>query len=304
MKKSLVILLLALVMIISACGNKEEKDTKASANNDSPKMVTYKSETGDMQVPANPKRVVALTNGGNFIALGIPLVGVEEWTTKSPLYDKELKGVEIVSEDDIEKISALEPDLIVAPSTSKTLNKLKKIAPTVSVTYNKLDYMEQHIEFGRLVGKEAEAQKWVDDYKTNSAALGKEIKAKIGEDATVTVLEAYGKEMSVFGDAWGRGTEVLYQALGLKMQDKVKKATAKDGYFSLSQEVIGDYIGDYVVISKYADQNNTFQNTKSYKNIPAVKKGHVIEANGYAFMFNDPIAVDHQLEVFKENFLN
>lgn len=297
-------MLLALVMIVSACGNKEEsKDNKASADKESVKMVTYKSEKGDIKVPANPKRVVALTNAGNLIALGVPIVGVEEWTTKSSLYDDALKDATIVSDDDIEKISALKPDLIVASSDSKNLDKLSKIAPTASYTYNKLDYMEQHIEFGKLVGKEAEATKWVEDYKKRSAELGKEIKAKVGDDATVTVLESYEKSMSVFGDAWGRGTEVIYQAMGLKMQEKVKEATAKDGYFTLSQEVLGDYVGDYLIISKFSDQDNSFQKTKSYKNIPAVKAGHVFEADGYQFMFNDPIAVDAQLDFFEKNFL-
>ena len=38
---------------------------------------------------------------------------------------------------------------------------------------------------------------------------GKEIKAKIGEDATVSVIENFNKQLYVYGDNWGRGTEIF-----------------------------------------------------------------------------------------------
>lgn len=302
MKKWALVLLVAVMMVLAACGNSKNEDEKSSAKDEN-KTITYKSEEGDIKVPAAPKRVVALTNSGNLLALGINLVGTEEWSKKSPLYEEDLKDVETVSDQDVEKISALKPDLIVAANTNANLDKLKKVAPTVTYTYNKVDYLEQHIELGKLVNKEDEATKWVADYKEKAAKLGEEVKAKIGEDATVTVLESYNKSMSVLGTSWGRGTEVLYQEMGMKMPQKVTDATKKDGYFTLSQEVLSDYVGDYLILSKYADQDNSFQETKSFKNMSAAKEGHVYEANAYAFMYNDPIAIDYQLDFFKESFL-
>ncbi|MFP3394459.1 ABC transporter substrate-binding protein, partial [Brevibacillus sp. SIMBA_076] len=78
-------------------------------------------------------------------------------------------------------------------------------------TYNKVDYLQQHIEIGKVLNKEKEAKAWVKDFKERAAEDGKEIKAKIGEDATVSVFESGTKDLYVFGDAWGRGTEILYQ---------------------------------------------------------------------------------------------
>ena len=40
-------------------------------------------------------------------------------------------------------------------------------------------------------------------------------------------MESYDKNMGLLGDSWGRGTEVLYQALNLKMPEKVKEMTKK-----------------------------------------------------------------------------
>ncbi len=100
---------------------------------------------------------------------------------------------------------------------------MKKIAPTVTYTYDKVDYLTQHVEIGKLLNKEKEAQSWVDDFKKRAAKAGSDIKAKIGEDATVSVIENFDKQLYVFGNNWGRGTEILYQEMKLKMPEKVKK---------------------------------------------------------------------------------
>lgn len=71
----------------------------------------------------------------------------------------------------------------------------------------------------------------------------------------------------------------------------------------ISSEVLPDYVGDYLVVSKYNDQDNSYQETELYKEMPAVKNGHVVEVDGYAFMFNDSITLDYQLNYFEEQFL-
>ena len=75
-------------------------------------------------------------------------------------------------------------------------------------------------------------------FKKRAKAAGEEIKAKIGEDATVSVIENFDKQLYVFGDNWGRGTEILYQEMKLKMPEKVKEMALKEGYYALSLEVL------------------------------------------------------------------
>ncbi|HWI49965.1 MAG TPA: iron-hydroxamate ABC transporter substrate-binding protein [Rummeliibacillus sp.] len=307
MKKYLFPILLILVLMMSACSNNSSKNSdNGSSKSDTkePTTITYKSENGDIKVPAHPKRVVVLSSfAGNVMQLGVPIVGVDAWSKANPEFKDKLKDAKVVTEDDLEKIIELKPDLIIGLSTIKDVDKLNKIAPTVTFTYAKVDYLTQHIEIGKLLNKEKEAQAWVDDFKQRAATTGDEIKNKIGKDATVSVIENFGKDLYVFGDHWGRGTEVLYQAMKLKMPEKVKKMTDKDGYYALSQEVIGDYAGDYLILSKNSDGDTSFMKSETYKNIPAVKNGHVYEADAKAFYFNDPLTLDYQLEFFKKNFL-
>jgi iron complex transport system substrate-binding protein len=306
MKKLLIPFMLVLALIISACG----KDTSVSNNSSVPKeeekpeFITYESETGPIEVPADPQRVILLSGfTGNVLQLGVNVVGVDVWSKNNPTFAEELKDVEEVSDENLEKIIELEPDLIIGLSNIKNLDKLKEIAPTVTYTWGKVDYLTQHLEIGKLLNKEKEAQAWVDDFKSSAEAAGEEIRGKIGEDATVSVIESWGKDLYVFGDNWARGTEILYQAMKLKMPEKVKEVALESGFYTLSAEVLPEYAGDYVILSKYSDADTSFMETETYKNIPAVKNGHVFEMNGQGASFSDPVTLEKQLEFIKKSFL-
>ncbi|QFF97833.1 ABC transporter substrate-binding protein [Psychrobacillus glaciei] len=318
MKKLFIPIFLFLVLLLSACSDSKTNDanntnTSSSASSDSVADASesdsdtfiYQSEDGPVEVPKNPKRVVVLTRflTGNVMALDVPLVGVDEMSKTNPRFEEQLKDVEIVTDESLEKIIELNPDLIIGLSDINNIDKFKQIAPTVTYTYGKVDYLTQQLEVGKLLNKEKEAQAWVDDFKARATKAGEEIRAKVDPDSTVSVIETFSKQLYVYGDNFGRGTEILYQEIKLGMPEKVKEATITDGYFALSLEVLNDYFGDYVIFSKNADEDNSFQDTEMYKNIPAVKNNHVYEADAKSFYFNDPLSLDYQLEFFIEKFL-
>jgi iron complex transport system substrate-binding protein len=89
----------------------------------------------------------------------------------------------------------------------------------------------------------------------------------------------------------------------LKMPEKVKEMALESGYYTISAEVLPEYAGDYVIFSKYSDADNSFQETETYKNIPAVKNNRVFEMSGNGASFSDPVTLDKQLEFFKKAFL-
>lgn len=305
MKKLTFLLVLLAALFLAACNSESSEETGDASAETTPETITYESENGPIEVPADPQRVIVLsTYTGNAMALDVPLVGVDSWSKMNPRFESQLTDIEEVSEDDLEKIIELDPDLIIGSSTMKNIDKLKDIAPTVTFTYNKVDYLTQHLEIGKAVNKEEEAQAWIDDFKERTKTAGDEIRAKIGEDATVSVIENFDKQIYVFGDSWGRGTEILYQEMKLKMPAKVEEMALKDGYYMLSQEVLPEYMGDYVIFSKDSEQDNSFQETDVYKNTDVVKNGNVFEANAKEFYFNDPLSLDYQLEFFINNFMN
>ena len=307
MKKWLWLCVAVLLLALAACGNEEEKGnnegtTKEETSNDT--IIYTKSDGTEIEVPADPQRVVVLaTYAGDVIKLGANIVGVDSWSADNPEFDKYLKDATVVSNEDVEKIIELEPDLIIGLDNIENGDKLAQIAPTVLFTYGEYDYLQQHIEIGKVLNKEKEAKAWVEDFEKRAAAAGDKIKAKIGEDATITVAENYEKQVYIFGDAWGRGTEILYQAMGLKMPKAVEEAALEPGYYAISQEVLGDYSGDYLLLSLVSDGHDTsFLEKEWFKKIDAVKNGHFIQVDAKAFYFNDAYSLDLQLKVLEEAF--
>lgn len=305
MRKLLWIPLCALlVMVLAACSS-ESSSSENEVNAERSSVITYESETGPIEVPADPQRVVVLSSyAGDLIKLGVNIVGVDSWSAKNPNFKEELADAEVVANTDLEKIIELEPDLIIGLNNIENADKLQQIAPTVLFTYGKVDYLQQHIEIGKVVNKEKEATAWVEDFKSRAKSLGEKIKAKIGEDATITVVENYEKQFYLFGDNWGRGTEILYQEMGLNMPKAVSDVALEPGYYAISQEVLGDYTGDYMVLNLVEDgHDTTFQNADWYQEIEAVKNDRVFVTDADAFYFNDAFSLDYQLDFFEQAFL-
>jgi len=310
MKRKWLPILLGLMLATTACSSQTAPTASTSKPEGSAQTeaksgtITYQSENGSIQVPANPQRVIVLSAyAGSVMALNVKLVGVDSWSKVNPRFESALKDVAEVSDESLEKIIELKPDLIIGLSDLKNIDKLKQIAPTVTYTYNKVDYLTQFVEIGKALNKEKEAQAWVDDFKKNAQKAGEDIKAKIGADKTVSVIESFDKQLYVYGNNWGRGTEILYQEMKLPMPDKVKEMALKDGYYALSLEVLPKFAGDYVIFSKNPDADNSFQQSETYKNMPSVKNNHLFEVNAKEFYFNDPLTLDYQLQTFVKDFL-
>ncbi|UZJ78656.1 iron-hydroxamate ABC transporter substrate-binding protein [Fictibacillus sp. KU28468] len=299
-KKLLVSFMTMLLAIaLAACGNKSEEAASSGENDSKKETRIYKGEKGDVEVPAEPKRVamMAATYAGNLLELGITPIAVNEYPKQNKFYGNKLDKAEVVTADSYEKLLELNPDLIITYSDDKNIKKYKEIAPTVTMTYDKYDYLEQHVEIGKMVGKEKEAKAWVEEWKKKAADAREKVKSAIGEDKTFMVMEAYGKDMYVYGKNWGRGTEVIYQALQLKAPAKLEKDVFGPGWKAISTEVIPTYAGDYIFVGTgTGNPDNSFMKSNVWKELPAVKNGHAIKFDSESFYFNDPISLEKELD--------
>ncbi|OFK77607.1 ABC transporter substrate-binding protein [Staphylococcus sp. HMSC071G07] len=299
--KKLLIPLIVLVLVLAACGNGSDD------NGDKNDKKTYKQDDGKkVKVPKHPKGVVVLgtTYAGGLKQLDTNIVGVANIVDDSKVLKKKFKGVKKVDPEKVESVAKLKPDLIVTYNTDKNLKKLNKIAPTVAYDYQKHDYKDQHKELGKLVGKEDKAQKWIDDWDKKTKNDSKEIKDKLGQDTTVSIIKDFDKKVYALGKTYGHGSEVVYDSFGMKMPDKVEKATKKNDLAEISNEEIPEMAGDYVITPVAKGSKLSFEDKDYWKNTDAVKNGHTIKVDEGIYWLNDPYSMDYERKDLKEQLLD
>ncbi len=292
------------IFLLVACGSSSKSENSASSDkvelSSKPKIDGF-HYYGD--IPKNPKRIASLssTYTGYLLQLGFDPVTVTSYDAKNPVLKKKVKNAKVLMPEDLESIAKQKPDLIVVDASDKNINELKKIAPTIAIDYGKNDYLEILNRFGQIFGKEKEADQWIADWKSKTADIGKQLKEKLGQNVTFTVVGLYEKEIYLFGNNWGRGGEVIYKSLGFDAPQKVKDEVFPSGYLQVSQETVSEYIGDYVLVAAEDDKTGSaLYESDVWKSIPAVQQNHILKVDANAFYFNDPLTLEYELKTIQD----
>ncbi len=115
-------------------------------------------------------------------------------------------------------------------------------------------------------------------------------------------MDFFDKNIFLYGNNFGRGGELVYRALGFAAPAKVQEDIInKEGWFGVSQEALPEYVGDYVLVNvndKTKEAAASLKESDIWKNLPAVKNGHVIEVDYNLFYFSDPMSLDLQIDAF------
>ncbi|GGG64025.1 ABC transporter substrate-binding protein [Paenibacillus radicis (ex Gao et al. 2016)] len=317
-KKSLLTLaalLLVLTAIVSACGSNNSKGSSTSANKaestaapaatDAPQAEeqfrTYKTDKGDVQIPVKPQRIVTDYYGGELLSVGANVVGVEPTTFDNPFLKDLLKDAkEVGAPADPEKTLDLKPDLIVV-MYDENYEALSKIAPTIHIPYGTTSNISEAVKlFGDIVGTPEKADEFLANFDKKAAEGREKLKGIIDENATFGLYELTDKgELWVFGDNAGRGGQAVYNALGLKMPEKISadKATTQ-----LSLEVLPDYAADYMFLTTYdpekkGEEIGKLKNSPVWKNLDASKNNTIFYNDFDTFYRYDPIAITGQIDM-------
>lgn len=292
------------IFLLVACGSSSKSENSTSSNkvelSSKPKIDGF-HYYGD--IPKNPKRIASLssTYTGYLLQLGFDPVTVTSYDAKNPVLKEKVKNAKVLMPEDLESIAKQKPDLIVVDASDKNIDELKKIAPTIAIDYGKNDYLEILNRFGQIFGKEKEADQWIADWKSKTADIGKQLKEKLGQNVTFTVVGLYEKEIYLFGNNWGRGGEVIYKSLGFDAPQKVKDEVFPSGYLQVSQETVSEYIGDYVLVAAEDDKTGSaLYESDVWKSIPAVQQNHVLKVDANAFYFNDPLTLEYELKTIQD----
>lgn len=302
MNRILFLFSLIFVVLLAACSG--EDNTDETAKDETPETVKYTTDDGEeIDIPKDPKRIVVMGSGyfGNLKQLDANIVGVHNLVQDSEVLSKEVGDIELIEEGNIEQVLNLDPDLIITYSTDENINELKEVAPTIGFDYEKWNYLDVHKELGKIVGKEDQANKWVADFEAKLDENKKKVQDKLGTDTSVSVAEGFSKDIYVYGTNWGRGTEIIYQGLEMKVPETIEEDVVETGWKKISAEEVAKYSGDFIFLGDGdPTTNKAIESTSVWKNLDAVKNDRVVEFDSSTFWFNDPLSLEYQLEFIVE----
>ncbi|RTE08870.1 ABC transporter substrate-binding protein [Paenibacillus whitsoniae] len=284
-------------LVVSACGTKSASESGASASpaasptvkSDAPR--TIKHAMGETAVPANPQRVVILTNEGTeaLLALGVKPVGAVESYIGKPWYEHiraDMEGVTTLgteSQPNLEVIASLKPDLIIGNKMrqEKVYEQLKAIAPTVFSDTLRGEWKTNFSLYADTLNKKAEGEKVI-------AAFDKRIddfRTKIGPDKlkekVAVVRFMGGKTRFYFGDMF---SGVIFKQIGFARSDaksdeksfeditkeRLTELDAADKVFYFTYDT-----GD----GKGTKQEQEWMNDPLWKNLKVVKDNKLVKVN-------------------------
>lgn len=250
-------------MLLSSCGanNSIAESSAASAQpsaeattDAAPQARTYTDSKGHtVEIPAEAERIIYTgSDVGDMLALGVTPIGAALGIIKEQVaFPELLDGIKDIGDllGDAEKITALDPDLILLDSGGTyyeegAFDTLSKIAPTV--TYDRLETNERLRMLGDIVGKQQEAEEWIASYEAKVKEAVAKLNVQTGESASVFLL--LGKEFYVMGDKSFAAT--LYHTLGYTPAPEIQKnlIDANERFANISNELLPDFAGDWLFV--------------------------------------------------------
>lgn len=259
--------------------------------------VTIEHYSGTDTVPVDPETVVVLDTGIllTLDALGISVDGFASLAVPTPeafaavVENPELVGVGTAFEPDYEGINALEPDLIIAATrSSAAYPELKKIAPTVDLTFDEdVDFLtafaERHRQIGQIFGVEDEVEATLAEIDAEVAR----VKALTADAGTALIVMTNGTEVSAYGP--GSRFGVVHDVLGYAAADESLERDATHGDV-VSFEFIAEANPDVLfVIDRSAatgaegETAETVLDNELVRQTSAWQNGRVVYVDGYSW---------------------
>ncbi|MFI6873302.1 ABC transporter substrate-binding protein [Streptomyces sp. NPDC050400] len=285
-------------LLLSACGSDGDSGDgggKAKAAAETTRRITD-AQGREVDVPGTPRKVVTLSEPTTdaALALGVEPVGTTagrgQRGVSSYLADKASKAqvVATVAEADLEKLAALQPDLILLDETTgakKTVDKLQEIAPTVVTAKLNEDWKKSFTDTADALNKKAAAEKWLTDFDARVAATKKQLGANAGK--SVSVIRWQDGAPSVVGKGDGVVGSTL-RALGLtRPKDQQGASTGHSEPVSL--EKLDTIDGDWLFLGTLgdrADGEKAYGEAREATNFGALRAeqdSHVVVVEGSAW---------------------
>ncbi|MGM1016136.1 MAG: siderophore ABC transporter substrate-binding protein [Actinomycetota bacterium] len=255
--------------------------------------ITVTDNHGEVEVPAQAERIVALDNttfqtlsdwGVELVAAPKPLM-YDLWPSLSDGDD--VLDVGLHREPDIEAVIEADPDLIIGGYRfAEIYDQLVDIQPATIETSPREG--EEHLAeltrqvgiLGQVFGREDDAQQIADDLDSAVAAAKD---AYNGTDSVVGLITS-GGEISFAAPGEGRGVGSVFPALDLVPGIEQEAEDASHGD-DISVEAIAAANPEWLIVldrdamfgeDGYVAAEELIEGSEALQNVPAVEKGQVV----------------------------
>ncbi|HEY0221456.1 ABC transporter substrate-binding protein [Lactovum miscens] len=293
---------IATLLILTACaGQTSSKSTTSS------KMVTFQALNGKIKIPAKPQRIAVQNYPDEVASLGANVIGTDSWAFPNPYLSSNQKKNMIdlgAPKFNLQKLIEQKPDLIITVDKDQVAD-YQKIAPTVLVNYQELSSMNKSLDyFAKLLNRKSEEATFKKAF-TKSANEQKVILSKAGikpSKTTISLLELQGGKIYAYGDNFARGGQALTTGLGFKESEKMQSLSKGTGYAEVNAESLASFDADYIFVDYAAADQAQFtalENNPTWKNLNAVKKGHIVSMDyNKVYFFSGPTASQKELSLY------
>jgi iron complex transport system substrate-binding protein len=291
------------LVAVPGCGDEEAGEGEGASR----ETRTIEHALGRTEVPVNPRRLVSLDVGeitDILISLDREPVGSVTYggdPKLPPALKGEFEGIESVGaagEPNLEKIAALDPDLIVGfdYSVEPVHDELSGIAPTVAVAYED-DWKEWLKEVAAAIGTKKKAEEVLARYRERVESLRPKV-----QGTRVSVLEVRGEQLLLYGPNSSAGR--VLTDLGIEVQpvpDNAEDISAggNRAYVLVSTEFVPKLTGEHIFLISYSLEDTTPQKLLRgplWQKLPAVRERRVHPVQGLAWSNHGPIGVDRMID--------
>lgn len=275
-------------MLVMGCGGKNEDNADnntEAAENQSSETVTITDAKGEVEIPANPQKIVDISGTSDILSiLGYKVAGTANSDaydyTRFPTYLEEvLDGVEILGYSmqdtmDVEGILALDPDLIIISNVQeKMYDQLSEVAPTVMLEMAQMDWKDDVNNVAAVMDKEEEAEAWLADYAVKAQEAGDRIKTAYGDDATYLSFLASGGQIFIF-DGAGLGS-IFYEDMALAKPANMPEQE-NISLPVVTYEGLAEIDPDYIFVVGTDDDLEALEGNSLWQGMNAVKEGNYV----------------------------
>jgi len=265
------------IFIIAGCGTTDEVESE----NTETEQITITHELGQTDVPKNPENIVVFDFGmlDTLDYLDIHITGVPQ--TNIPSYlekysSEDYENIGSLKEPDFEKISKIDPDLIIISGRqSEMYDELSKLGPVVYLGVDHTRYIDSFKENLEKIGKIFDVEDKIEDElnKIDDSISTLNEKAKKSNSNSLIIL-ANDDKISAYGS--GSRFGLIHDVFGIPAIDKNIEASTYG--MNVSFEYVKEKDPDILYVidrsaaigeepaAKNIVENSLMKDTKAFQN--------------------------------------